>query len=224
MNNMNMAGMNSAGGPVGGMPMINNGPAAALRNSNAPQDNSVELLNTYIYDYFLRLEMWEPARAMINTGNVKPNKANKTSPRRRQDADGSTVNGVDDADSKDTLDVKLPDDLPPSGLPSDGIQNSFLHDWWSLFWDIFGAQRGKQKSNDSLAYVQNSLVRWQETMLIESSNKIQTQQRMLREAQVRQMNPQMQQYQAMMRMQQGNNRGFGQNEPLRKALQNSRNA
>ena len=47
---------------------------------------------------------------------------------------------------------------------------------------------------------------------------------MLREAQLRQMNPQMQSYQAMVRMQQGNNRAFGPNEPLRKAIQNSRNA
>ena len=170
MNNMNMAGMNVAGGPVGGMPMINNGSSAALRNNNAPQDNSVELLNTYIYDYFLRLEMWEPARAMIKSGvNVKTSKANKTSPGRRRDADGNIVNGVDDADSKDSLDAKLPDDLPPSGLLSDGIQNSFLHDWWSLFWDIFWAQRGKSKSNESLAYVQNSQVRPHETRRIDNA-------------------------------------------------------
>lgn len=145
MNPMNpMANMNAMGGPVGGGPIpmgMNNGSLGPGQNS-AQQKLDMEknrtVLNTYIYDYFLREGMYDSARTMLNseqTINVV-----KDSPG-RQNGNGAGDDPMD-TDSKDGLNSKRPDDLPMPNLPvlSD---NCFLFEWFCLFWEMLSAQRNK---------------------------------------------------------------------------------
>ncbi|KAK8208308.1 camp-dependent protein kinase pathway protein [Phyllosticta capitalensis] len=151
----NMVTMNSQGGPVGGTPLMNNGGTPLANNGGVrgPADPQT-LLNTYIYDYFLKNHHWDLARQVKNElhPNTKPGSGLKPSPGRRD------VNGVDDAmdtDSKDDL-HKCPDDLPQAAVPSDATENSFLFDWWSQFWDIFNAHRQRQPgTRASFQYLQH---------------------------------------------------------------------
>ncbi|KAB8262828.1 hypothetical protein BDV32DRAFT_136269 [Aspergillus pseudonomiae] len=162
MSQMNVAGMNpGAGGPVGGVPMINNGSTAPRNDGNL--NNIPELminnLNTYIYDYLLKRGHHECARAFVKDESIKMSTEPpiKSSPGHRRDGE---VNGVDgDAmmtDSKDGDKMKIPDDLPRPNLPSEGQQSSFLLDWFSLFWDFFWAQRKRGNSNDVRQYLQHT--------------------------------------------------------------------
>src|SRR5438045_8259710 len=161
MTNMNMAGMNPVGHPVGGMPSMNNG---AVSMARVQQHESRANLNTYIYEYFLKMELYTAARALLNSDlqlHLVPN-SSKTSPARRRDENGNVIDsGVDgesmDADSKDDIDSKRPDDLPAPKVPSDCPQSCFLYDWWSVFWDIFAAQRTDARGA-ALHYVQHTKV------------------------------------------------------------------
>jgi hypothetical protein len=131
--NVNMANMNPMGGPVGGapMPMMNNGAvnpqqaaAAAAAASRQANDNQRSILNTYIYEYFIRMGMYQCARSLLESDqqvNVLKDGAN-----RRRDENGNLINGVGDdsmdTDSKDDIDSKLPEDLPPPKLPMPAFQ------------------------------------------------------------------------------------------------------
>lgn len=165
MNQMNVAGMNpGAGGPVGGVPMVNNG-SAAPRNDGTMHNISEQMinnLNTYIYDYFLKRGYHDSARAILkeDAAKVSTESPIKSSPGHRRD---NEVNGVDgDAmmtDGKDGEKIKIPDDLPRPNLPSESQQSPFLLDWFSLFWDFFWAQRKRGNSNDVRQYLQHNQVR-----------------------------------------------------------------
>lgn len=167
MNNLNMAAaMSAAGGPVGGMNPLNALPAGAqsqARHNNATQDPKAQL-NTYIYDYFIKNELYDCARALLNSEVAL--EVTKIDPSgRRRDADGKLVNGVDgdsmDADKEEGEAKKRPDDLPMPTIPAGQPQNSFLHDWWCLFWDICVAQRKKPKQgegNYAMQYVHHTQV------------------------------------------------------------------
>ena len=157
MNNIGMTAMNAAGGSVSGMPMMNNGMPNGPRTHH-PEETTRGTLNTYIYDYFLKNELWDCARALYQS-EVAINLI-KVSPGLRRDADGNPVNnGVDDssmdADVKEESDPKRPEDLPIPRIPGDLPQNSLLQDWWCLFWDIFSAQRRKlSKPSENSASIQ----------------------------------------------------------------------
>ena len=177
MNNMgNMAQMNAMGGPVGGapMPMMNNG-AMPVRPQQPPQpqpqqqqqgpqmqfgagsmdNNNRPLLETYIYDYFLRQGMYDCARTLLQqSSEIKTVKS--ASP-------GQNLNGLGDdpmdTDSKDNLDQKRPDDLPAAMIPNTSAGNSiFLLDWFSMFWDLFNGQKSKGPPLVN-QYVQHNQVR-----------------------------------------------------------------
>ena len=184
--NVNMANMNPMGGPVGGapVPMMNNGAQAQAAINR--QDSQRGVLNTYIYEYFIRYGMYECARSLLSSDQpVNVNKDGKA---------GNAVNGVgDDAmdtDTKDNIDTKLPDDLPPPKLPMPASDTSFLYEWFCLFWDIYNAQRVKGGNGNVNQYVAHTQ---------QQSRMKQNQQQEL----LRQMRPEMQQqYQQMIRMQQ----------------------
>lgn len=154
--NVNMPNMNPMGGPVGApVPMMNNGavnPGATPAGPPRPQhnDNQRGVLNTYIYEYFLRYGMHECARSLLSSD--QPVNVNK---------DGK-VNGAGDdsmdTDNKDDLDSKLPDDLPPPKLPMPASDSSFLYEWFCLFWDIYNAQRQKSTSHQVNQYVSHTQV------------------------------------------------------------------
>ena len=160
MNTMaaNMANMNAAmGGPVGApMPMMNNGALAPQGGPRQLQDNSKALLNTYIYEYFMRYGMYDCARAILThdpTIKVK-------------DGTGHNDNGLGnnlgdehmDTDSKDGVDAKRPSDLPAPNVPTPVPDSCFLFEWFSLFWDMFNSQKGKGQSGQINQYVQHTQV------------------------------------------------------------------
>jgi hypothetical protein len=161
MNQMNVAGMNvGPGGPVGGVPMMNTGSAAPRVDGNMinTQDSLLTQLNTCIYDYFLKQGNHELARALLQDDSIKLDVEgpNKTSPGHRRDGD---VNGVDSemGDAKDGEKIKIPDDFPRPKVPNDS-QQSFLFDWFSIFWDIFWAQRKRAYTNEARQYVNQTQV------------------------------------------------------------------
>lgn len=165
MNQINMAGMNSGvGGPVGGVPMMNNGSAPPRNdgNINAIPETMIVNLNTYIYDYFLKRGYHDCARALVKDESIKLNTEPpiKTSPGHRRDADANGIEGDGMmTDGKDGEKIKVPDDLPRPNLASESQQSAFLLDWFSLFWDFFWAQRKKGNSNDVKNYLQHTQVR-----------------------------------------------------------------
>lgn len=163
MNQMNVGGVNPGpGGPAaGGMPMMNNGSNAPRPDGNANiQDIMVVKLNTYIYDYFIKRGYHDCARALVQdeTIPIKTSPRPKQSPGSRRDG----VNGVDgDAmvtDSKDDQKSRIPDDLPRPDVAESQQQNSFLFDWFNLFWDMFSAQRNRDKVSDATRYLQHTQV------------------------------------------------------------------
>lgn len=204
--NINMAAMNQMGGPVGGapMPMMNNGAvnpqaaaqaaAAAAARQQQMNDGQRGVLNTYIYEYFIRYGMYDCARSLLSSDqqvNVLKEGAN-----RRRDENGNVINGAGDdpmdTDSKDDIDTKLPDGLPPPKLPMPASDTSFLYEWFCLFWDIYNAQRAKSNNNTVNQYVAHTQ---------QQSRMKQNQQQEL----LRQMRPDMtpQQFQMMRNMQNG---------------------
>lgn len=154
MNNVNMGGMNAMGGPVGGgMPMGMNNGAAAVRQPMS-NDNQRSQLNTYIYEYFLRNEMYDCARSLLNSD--QPMNVLKDSPGRRRENGAGDEGG--DGESKDDVDSKRPSDLPDPNLPKECPESCFLYEWWCLFWDMFNAQRGKGEHRNVLQYVHHTQV------------------------------------------------------------------
>lgn len=216
--NMGMANMNAMGGPVGGapMPMMNNGAvnpqmaaaAAAARQQQLEGQRGV--LNTYIYEYFIRYGMYDCARSLLlSDQQVNVHKDGTKG--------GNAANGDDpmDTDSKDDLDAKLPDDLPPPKLPMPASDTSFLYEWFCLFWDIYNAPRIKTGNGTVNQYVAHTQQ--------QSRLKQNHQQELLR-----QMRPDLaaqQQYQAqMMRMQNGTmNMNMKQGNLARAAMANNQN-
>lgn len=100
------------------------------------------MLNTYIYDYFMKEEQLELAKALLEKSNLQVNTQPpiKTSPGRRD------ANGVDDDnDSKDEVKKRLAE-MPIPKVPGNCPGDAFLYDWWCIFWDIWGASRQKTKS------------------------------------------------------------------------------
>ncbi|KAH6962286.1 hypothetical protein BKA56DRAFT_499235 [Ilyonectria sp. MPI-CAGE-AT-0026] len=201
-----MAAMNQMGGPVGGapMPMMNNGAvnpqaaaqaaAAAAARQQQMNDGQRGVLNTYIYEYFIRYGMYDCARSLLSSDqqvNVLKEGAN-----RRRDENGNVINGAGDdpmdTDSKDDIDAKLPDGLPPPKLPMPASDTSFLYEWFCLFWDIYNAQRAKGGNGNVNQYVAHTQ---------QQSRMKQNQQQEL----LRQMRPDMtpQQFQMMRNMQNG---------------------
>lgn len=164
----------SMGSGVGGPPVgmnMNNG--AGPRGP--PSSNDKSLLNTYIYDYFLKNEMFECARSLYSEADLQtlPNSRRNSPSRRAQkhDSDGNTVNGIDENamdtgegpsqrknEDLDDAAKQRGHDLPLPKVPADCPQGSFLFDWWCLFWDIFGARNGNVKSVNAAAYVAQTQV------------------------------------------------------------------
>ena len=144
--------MNPGGVPFGGMALMNNVTnGATSRASSDQEENDFEArLNTYIYDFFVRSENYECARALLRSGV-----AMEPPVRRRDD-----MNGNDDSmhtDSKEDLDSKRPDDLPAG--PISHSENSFLLDWFSCFWDFYFARvKNNKASQQAMQYLQHTQV------------------------------------------------------------------
>lgn len=156
--------MTPMGGPVGApMPMMNNNVAmnpqmAAAAGAGRQVQDQRSTLNTYIYEYFLRHQMYDCARSLLASDQQV--NVNKEAGGRREN--GNAMNGVDDpmdTDSKDDSDSKLPEDLPPPKLPMPASDTSFLYEWFCVFWDIYTAPRSKNGNHIVNQYVQHTQVR-----------------------------------------------------------------
>ena len=162
MNMNGMSGVNGAGGG-GGMPGMNhttNG-AGPRSGSDHDRDNDYEAkMNTHIYDYFLKHQQYDCARALLNS-DLKVNYIHtKSSPGRNRDMNGVDENAMD-TDSKDNIHSKKPEDLPNPDIGGFSPNTSFLLEWFSLFWDMFFAQRkAPQASVPAMQYVQHTQVNW----------------------------------------------------------------
>ncbi|KLO84569.1 Som1 protein [Fusarium fujikuroi] len=149
--------------------------------------------------------MYDCARSLLSS-DQQVNVLGKDGANRRRDENGNIINGVGDdpmdTDSKDDIDSKLPEDLPPPKLPMPASDTSFLYEWFSVFWDIYYAQRAKSGNNTINQYVQH------------------TQQELLRG-----MRPDMaaQQYQMMRNMQNGGMMNMKQGNLARAAMANNQN-
>ncbi|EHY54496.1 hypothetical protein HRR83_004382 [Exophiala dermatitidis] len=154
-----MAGMNpaaAAGGPVGsGMNMMNNGSPATQANNNGGSHSPDQVkmqLNTYIYEYFLRLGHYDIARSLLREEKfeLRTRPPIKQSPGRRKDPE---VNGVDgdamDTDAKDDIPDDLPRPMHFGDNNSPGI--GFLFEWFSVFSDLFAAHQRSSKMQSGQA-------------------------------------------------------------------------
>ena len=158
MNHMNMNGLNVANGVGGSMPMMHNGTNGASR-TGSEHDRELDYkmkLNTYIYDYFIKQEQFDCARHLLKS-SLNLHTTSKASPSRRPNGiDGGSM----DVDSKDDVDTKIPPDLPHPDLGDVNEGNSFLLEWFSLFWDMFFAARkdSKKSSIHAMQYMQHTQV------------------------------------------------------------------
>lgn len=157
-----MAVVNGAGG---GMPMMNSGANGATpRPENEEEHNNYErILNTYIYDYFVKNHHFDCAKAMLNNGMPVA-----TADKHR----GDDVNGNMHSDTKDDRDSKIPEDLPLAAVPSDSQGACFLFDWFGLFWDVFFASQKKAPpaSADAMQYVARTQVRLSRVLSVTSTH------------------------------------------------------
>jgi len=134
-----MAGM---GGPVGGpqQQQMNAGTPNSGGGGGATMDY-VKRLNTAIYDYLLRNQLYDTARSFQAKMEIETD--TKKSPNQRQGP--QQPNGVDDSMDIDDSGIRnRPDDLPAPLQLGDG---QFLHDWWCQFWEIYQGHRGKGKQS-----------------------------------------------------------------------------
>lgn len=143
---MNMGGM---GGPVGGAPLPQQQQqqqgAGTPTNGGAVNANdsaeTMKRLNTYIYDYFLRNQYYDIARAMHQSGTMELYTQMKQSPNQRQ----NQPNGIDD------MDTDRPKDLPEPTLQN--TEGPFLQDWWFQFWDIYNSRRNNPGKQATFGYL-----------------------------------------------------------------------
>lgn len=153
MNQMNnMAGFNPGNPALGNMPMANGGNNAAARMAEDPVDDNTEhKLNAFIYSYLCNRGQYDAARALKNgTAKFDP-------PLENNDVNGD---GKVQIDSKDGIELQRPEDLPNVNISNDGQGGPFLLSWFSLFWDIYFAQRNSPRASSSAnMYVQHTQVR-----------------------------------------------------------------
>jgi hypothetical protein len=146
-----MAGAAAPGGP---MPLVPNNPLTAMQQGQRSDNNNRTVLNTYIYEYFLREGLYTCAREMLKS-NLSLN-VDKSA--QREDNGNPLGNGVDDdpmdTDSKDA-DIKNGRDLPVPNIPPQGGDSCFLYEWFCLFWDMMSAQRQKQPMNSQVSQYVN---------------------------------------------------------------------
>lgn len=146
--NMNM-GMGGVGTPSGA-DGAQGGPSGQAPGTSSER----RILNTYIYEYFLKHDMLDCAKAML--------KAQADVAMQSDRAKHENMNGVDDPmdtgeDSRNENydEAKSVRDLPSAAVSSKAPQTTgggFLLEWWQCFMDIYFA-RNRQGSQLAQSYV-----------------------------------------------------------------------
>jgi hypothetical protein len=155
-----MAAVNpaTAGGPVGGaanMMMAGMDGVTSMPITAATEDTKSRL-NTYIYEYVLKLGLHDVARALNNSQDkFKIDTKPKQSPGRRKDAE---ANGDTDAMDVDKFDI--PNDLPLPNVDFNAQGEGFLVEWFSIFSDLFAASHKQNKGgmNPATQYLMHAQV------------------------------------------------------------------
>lgn len=150
MMNMNM-GMGGVGTPSG----ADGGPAGGP-SGQAPGTHERRLLNTYIYDYFLKHDMLDCAKAMLKTHGDVAAPSDRTKHEHMNGVDDPMDTG-DDSRNENYDDAKSVRDLPAAQVSSKTPQTAgggYLLEWWNCFMDIYFARAGaRQGSQVAQAYV-----------------------------------------------------------------------
>jgi len=141
--------MGAMGGPVGG-----GGPASQQQQATAGTPSSgdggsglnpIKRLNTVIYDYLLRNQMYDVARGFVKQMEIETDV--KKSPNQRGQSNGV----ADDSMDIDVPEIKnRPEDLPAPLQLGDG---PFLQDWWCQFWDMYYCRRGQGGKSQLRNYI-----------------------------------------------------------------------
>ena len=148
---MNSVGMNMNGiNPTAAMNAMPNG-ANGIKGAGDSEMDIKTNLNTCIYDYLLKNEQYDAARALNKNVSFGLNTSNTPLPRR--------PNGAEDGgeDSKEDIDTKKPPDLPYAKVPPSYNDNSFLLDWFQLFWEMWMAPR-QGKPADAVRFMEHTKV------------------------------------------------------------------
>lgn len=161
--NMPMSGMGM--GMAAGAQVGMGGPGVATRGHIPPPEGKErQLLHTYIYDYFLKNNMFDCAHSMIKSSEADVSYEGhfRRSPRQKHEGE---MNGIDE-DAMETGDgsnqrdgdeePKTIKDLPVPKVPAES--GSFLFDWWCCFMDVFYARNKAPASVAAQTYVQQTQV------------------------------------------------------------------
>ena len=155
--NMNQNNINMAGGAT---------PAGMEHQvpTRSADSESRRMLDTYIYEYFIKHDMAECARAMLNCpnadvqmdGNYRPSPDGR--PKKEGDMNGVGDDAMDSGDGDNGEDSKSAKNLPaPKGVPTH--PGSFLYEWFTCFMDIYYARNKLPgASMQANAYVNNAQV------------------------------------------------------------------
>ena len=138
--------MGSMGGPVGGgAPQSQPGGGAGTPGGPAAGMDMIKRLNTAIYDYLLRNELYDSARHFYKGVDVEVAQSKSPASQRGGQSNGVTSDGIDLETNNEIK--NRPQDLP---LPAQLGDGPFLQDWWCQFWEIYQGQRnkGKQTTRD----------------------------------------------------------------------------
>ena len=118
-------------------------------NSGDPssQAGAIKKLNTAIYDYLMRNELFDLARGFQSKMEIERRPEGKQSPNQR----GQQANGVDDGMDMDSKDMIIPN--KPNDMPVGAIEADFLKDWWCMFWELWSGHRRKGVPANTQAYI-----------------------------------------------------------------------
>ena len=151
---MNMAAM---GGPVGG-PQMNAGTPVNSSDLSS-QAGAVKKLNTAIYDYLLRNQLFDLARGFHAKMDIEQRPEGKQSPSQR----GQQANGVEDGMDIDSKDINIPN--KPNDMPLGAVDPDFLKDWWCMFWELWSGHRKKGAPVNTQAYINAQRVSMQQRLM-----------------------------------------------------------
>lgn len=125
--------------------------------SDSSAVNSKQLLNAYVYDFLIKNKLSQTAKIFINEAElpvIKHDKSNKNSP---LISNPSTPK----------------DNLPNLSMVMDTPQ-SFLFEWWQIFWDVFQAKNNVNNTNKNsqfaLQYYQLQVMKQRQQQEIQGLN------------------------------------------------------
>lgn len=142
---MNQPGQMAMGGPV-------NAPTPNGGGGSLGHEEVLQRLNTAIYDYLLRNQHYEVARAVSKNLPIFKQEPLKNSPSQRNGQQANGDDGMELSSSKDPGIAQRPEDLP---CPDNVVEGPFLQDWWFQFWELHFAKRNRNPNPQTNAYVAN---------------------------------------------------------------------